>query len=101
MSRPHPLPPNPQVTRKVTSGDVSFDLPPSSSTEIKGVVYVPEALGRPGMPLVDPKRPTKVDKTAIDKQRQAVQKEKDPIAKQAQAAILATMLYRESKADKN
>lgn len=98
---PLPLPPNPQVTRKVTSGDVAFELPPSPSTEIKGVVYVPDALSRPGMPLVDPKRPTKIDKTAIDKQRNLVQSTKDPIAKQAQAAILATMLYRESKADKN
>ena len=90
--------PNPQVTRKVTSGDVAFELPP---IEIKGVVYSPEAIDRPGMPLVDPKKPTKVgDKTAVEKQRQLVQTTKDPIAKQAQAAILATMLYRESKADK-
>ena len=90
--------PNPQVTRKVTSGDVAFELP---AIEIKGVVYSPEAIERPGMPLVDPKKPTKVgDKTAVDKQRQLVQTTKDPVAKQAQAAILATMLYRESKADK-
>jgi hypothetical protein len=90
--------PNPQVTRKVTSGDVAFELPAS---EIKGVVYGPEAIERPGMPLVDPKKPTKVgDKNAIEKQRQLVQSTKDPVAKQAQAAILATMLYKESKSDK-
>jgi len=92
--------PNPQVTRKVTSGDVAFELPVSPATEIKGVLYEPGAIERPGMPLVDPKRPTKVDKTAIEKQRAQVQSNKDPIAKQAQAAILATMLYRESKAEK-
>jgi hypothetical protein len=90
--------PNPQVTRKVTSGDVAFELPAS---EIKGVVYGPDAIERPGMPLVDPKKPTKVgDKTAIERQRQTVATTKDPVAKQAQAAILATMLYRESKVDK-
>lgn len=96
--KPPPVPPNPQVTRKPTSGDVSFDLPTS---EIKGVVYEPSAIERPGMPLVDPKRATKIDKTAIDKQRAQVAATKDPVAKQAQAAILATMLYRESKIDKN
>ena len=90
--------PNPQVTRKVTSGDVTFELP---AIEIKGVVYGPDAIERPGMPLVDPKKPTKVgDKTAIEKQRQLVATTKDPVAKQAQAAILATMLYRDSKAEK-
>jgi tetratricopeptide (TPR) repeat protein len=90
--------PNPQVTRKVTSGDVAFELP---AIEIKGVVYGPEAIEHPGMPLVDPKKPTRVgDKTAIEKQRALVQSTKEPVAKQAQAAILATMLYRESKADK-
>jgi hypothetical protein len=90
--------PNPQVTRKVTSGDVAFELP---VIEIKGVVYSPDAIERPGMPLVDPKKPTKVgDKTAIEKQRQLVATTKDPVAKQAQAAILATMLYRDSKAEK-
>ncbi|HEY6176399.1 MAG TPA: AgmX/PglI C-terminal domain-containing protein [Kofleriaceae bacterium] len=90
--------PNPQVTRKVVSGDVAFELPP---VEVKGVLYEPTAIERPGMPLVEPKRPTKLDKTAIDKQRALVQSTKDPIAKQAQAAILATMLYKESKSDKD
>lgn len=90
--------PNPQVTRKVTSGDVAFELP---VIDIKGVVYGPDAIERPGMPLIDAKKPAKVgDKTAIERQRQLVQTTKDPVTKQAQAAILATMLYRESKADK-
>jgi tetratricopeptide (TPR) repeat protein len=84
--------PNPQVTRKVTSGDVAFELPP---VEIKGVVYEPTALGRPGMPLVEAKK-----KTTLEKQRAAVQGTKDPVQKQAQAAVLATMLYLDSKNNK-
>src|SRR5262249_10554438 len=81
--------PNPPVTRKVTSGDVALELP---ATEIKGVIYEPTALDRPGMPLIEAKR-----KTTKDKQRSLVQTTKDPVAKQAQAAILATMLYLETK----
>ena len=79
-------------SKKSVSGDVSFELPP---TEVKGVVYEPDALGRPGMPLIDAKRPT-----TIEKQRAQVQNTKEPIQKQALAAVLATMLYRESKTDK-
>ncbi|HEY0195186.1 MAG TPA: AgmX/PglI C-terminal domain-containing protein [Kofleriaceae bacterium] len=79
--------------KKMSSGDVAFDLP---VTEIKGTLYEPNALGRPGMPLVDAKRPV-----PLDKQRAAVQNTKDPVQKQAQAAILATMLYRDSKAAKD
>ena len=78
--------------KKMASGDVSFDLP---SVDIKGNLYEPDALGRPGMPLIDPKRPV-----PIDKQRALVQAAKDPVQKQAQAAVLATMLYRKSKEDK-
>ncbi|MEO6774672.1 MAG: AgmX/PglI C-terminal domain-containing protein [Kofleriaceae bacterium] len=70
-------------------GDVSFEVP---GIELKGVLFEPEALGRPGMPLVDAKR-----KTTLEKQRAIVTKTKDPVQRQAQAAILATMLYRKSK----
>lgn len=70
-------------------GDVSFEVPP---IEVKGVVFEPEALGSPGMPLVEAKK-----KTTVEKQRQAFEKAKDPVMKQAQAAILATMLYLQSK----
>ncbi len=76
----------------MASGDVSFELP---VTVIKGAVFEPEALGHPGMPLVDPKKPI-----PLDKQRALVVSAKDPVLKQAQAAILATMLYRQSKLDK-
>ncbi|HEX2690797.1 MAG TPA: AgmX/PglI C-terminal domain-containing protein [Kofleriaceae bacterium] len=84
------LPPPPP--KPMASSDVSFELP---VIEIKGVVFEPEAIGRPGMPLVDPKK-----KTTLDKQRALVQSTKDLVQKQAQAAVLATMLYRESKANK-
>jgi hypothetical protein len=70
-------------------GDVSFDVTPQ---EIKGIIFEPEALGRPGMPLVDAKKAT-----TIEKQRQVVASTKDPVQKEAQAAVLATMLYRKSK----
>ncbi|HEY5947243.1 MAG TPA: AgmX/PglI C-terminal domain-containing protein [Kofleriaceae bacterium] len=70
-------------------GDVSFEVPP---IEVKGLIFEPEALGRPGMPLVEAKK-----KTTIEKQRQVFEKTKDPVQKEAQAAILATMLYQKSK----
>ncbi len=79
--------------KRLTSGDVSFEI---DRQDLKGVVYEPDAaLGRPGMPLVEAKR-----QTTKDKQRALVQSTKDPVAKQAQAAIYATMLYKEAKADK-
>lgn len=70
-------------------GDVAFDLNP---IKIEGLVFEPEALGRPGMPLVESKK-----KTTVEKQRQVFEKTKDPVQKQAQAAVLATMLYQQAK----
>jgi hypothetical protein len=79
--------------KRVTSGDVQFEI---DRQDIKGVVYEPDpAFGRPGMPLVDSKQ-----KTTKEKQRALIQSTKDPVAKQAQAAILATLLYKEARADK-
>lgn len=79
--------------KRVTSGDVSFEV---DRQDIKGVVYEPDpGFGRPGMPLVEAKR-----KTTEDKQRNLIQSTKDPVAKQAQAAIYATMLYGDAKKDK-
>jgi hypothetical protein len=63
--------------------------------ELKGLTFEPEALGRPGMPLAESKK-----KTTLDKQRQAYDKAskgKDVVMRQAQAAILATMLYQDAK----
>jgi tetratricopeptide (TPR) repeat protein len=80
----------PPPPKKTVSGDVSFEIP---AIDLKGTVFEPKALGRPGMPLVEAKK-----KTTIEKQRALVQTTKDVVQKQAQAAILATMLYLESKA---
>src|SRR5688572_29488139 len=73
------------AAKPAAAGDVSFDGP---TIEIKGVVFEPLALGRPGMPLVDAKK-----KTTLDKQRTTSANTKDPVQKEAHAAILATLLY--------
>jgi hypothetical protein len=91
-----PATPGPAATapvKRITSGDVSFEL---DRRDIKGVVYEPDpALGRPGMPLVEAKH-----KIPKEKQRALIQSTKDPVLKQAQAAVYATMLYLEVKKDK-
>ncbi len=69
--------------------DVALDL---GSIDIKGAFFEPLALGRPGVPLVQAKQ-----KMSLDKHRQAMTKAKDPVVKQAEAAIIATMLYEQSK----
>jgi len=78
--------------KPAAAGDVSFDVP---AIEIKGVIFEPLALGRPGMPLVDAKK-----KTTIEKQRTTFANTKDPVQKEAHAAILATLLYQKAKEDK-
>ncbi|HEX7843991.1 MAG TPA: AgmX/PglI C-terminal domain-containing protein [Kofleriaceae bacterium] len=121
-NNPAPATPSPTApAKRPASSDVSFELP---AIDVKGVVYEPDAMGRPGMALVGGKdaasrelqrleeraetqtgaaRAALVEhiialrKTAIEKQRRLVQSTKDPVAKQAQAAILATLLYRQSK----
>lgn len=71
-------------------GDASIEVKPIA---IAGVLFEPGALGRPDMQLVDSKRPT-----TLDRQRKVFEGTKEPVQKQAQAAILATMLYRQWKA---
>ena len=78
--------------KPAAAGDVTFDVGP---VDIKGVVFEPDALDRPAMPLVEPKK-----KTTIEKQRQTFASQKDPVQKQAHGAILATLLYQKSKDDK-
>jgi tetratricopeptide (TPR) repeat protein len=91
--------------KRTASSDVSFEIP---VIEIKGIVLEPDALHHAGMPLVEPKKPIPDDKigspvwvAAVSKQRAVVQSTKDLVLKQAQAALLATMLYRESKTAKD
>lgn len=76
--------------KPAAAGDVSLDIPP---IEIKGVIFEPEALGRPGMPLYEPKN----RRLTIPQQKVIFGNTKDPIEKQAQAAVLATMIYQDSK----
>ncbi len=71
------------------AGDVSLDIGP---TDIKGVYFEPLALGKPGVPLVGAKK-----KMTIDQHRKEYAKAKDPVVKQAEAAIIATLLYEKSK----
>jgi len=71
--------------KPAAAGDVTFDVGP---IDVKGVVFEPEALGRPGMPLVEAKK-----KVTIEKQRTVFTSTKDPVQKEAQAAILATLLF--------
>jgi tetratricopeptide (TPR) repeat protein len=91
--------------KRTASGDVSFEIP---VIEIKGVVLEPDALHDAGTPRVDPKKPIPDDKigspvwvAAVAKQRALVQSTKDPVVKQAQVAVLATLFYRESRTTKD
>ncbi|HEV7555967.1 MAG TPA: hypothetical protein VGO00_10950, partial [Kofleriaceae bacterium] len=88
---------------KTTPGDVSFDVPP---IQIQGTIYQPDA--RPPMPLYDPKGKTDFTKADLKTLQDGVKKQqgvyqsanaKDLVLKQAQAAILATLLYRQAKVD--
>ena len=72
-----------------TGGDAMVDVGP---IDIKGLVFEPEAMGRPGMPLASAKK-----QLSIDNQRKVYQVQKDPTRKQAEAAILASILFTESK----
>jgi hypothetical protein len=74
-------------------GDAAFDLP---ATEIKGVVFEPEAMYVPAMMLYEPKK-----KTTLDKQRKTFADTKDAVQKEAQAAVLATLLYEQAKGEKD
>ncbi|HUS27737.1 MAG TPA: AgmX/PglI C-terminal domain-containing protein [Kofleriaceae bacterium] len=77
-------------------GDVSFEVP---TIQVNGVLFEPEALGSPGMPLAYPKK-----KTTTDKQRQTYDKAakgKDVVQRQAQAAVLATLIYDDAKKAKD
>ena len=78
--------------KPAAAGDVAFEVP---TIDIKGMVFDPEALERPGMMLSPPKK-----KTTIEKLRDIVAKTKDTETRQALAIGLATMLYEKSKDDK-
>lgn len=73
-----------------SAGDIAFDLP---KIEIKGVVFEPDALGRPGMPLAQ----SKSRNATIESVRKQYNDARDVVLKQAYATVIATMLYEESK----
>jgi len=72
------------------AGDVTLEIPPIA---IQGLVFEPEALGRPGMPIYMPKNP----KQTLTQQKIQYGKAPNATMKQVEAAVLATMLYNESK----
>ncbi|MBX3162211.1 MAG: AgmX/PglI C-terminal domain-containing protein [Deltaproteobacteria bacterium] len=73
------------------AGDVQLDL---DAQKIQGFLFEPEALGRPGMPVVPP---PKGPKLTLAQQKQKFQVQKNPLLKQVEAAIYASALYTESK----
>jgi hypothetical protein len=76
-------------SKPAQAGDVSIDVP---AFQIKGAVFEPQALGRPGIPTSPPKK-----KTTVEAQRKLVDKTKDPVLKQAYAAQLASLIYMDAK----
>ncbi|MEO8701176.1 MAG: AgmX/PglI C-terminal domain-containing protein [Kofleriaceae bacterium] len=82
------------ATKPNAAGDVSLELP---AIPIQGIIFEPEALGRPGMPMVASKNP----KDTIDIVKKRVASEKDPVLKQAYAAVVATMLFTRSKTEQD
>jgi hypothetical protein len=71
------------------AGDVAIDLP---NTDIKGIVFEPEALGRPGMPMMKAKKPV-----PLEAQRKKCQVVKDQLQKQAECGVLAYQIYEDAK----
>jgi tetratricopeptide (TPR) repeat protein len=78
------------ATKPNAAGDVTLEIP---AIPIQGMIFEPEALGRPGMPMVASKNP----KDTIDTVKKQIANQKDPVLKQAFAAVLATMLFNRSK----
>jgi hypothetical protein len=78
---------------KPTGTDLAIDL---DTVSIKGLVFTPEAMGRPPMLLVEEKK-----KQPLDKDRQDYAKAPDLEAKKVTGQVLATALYQESKKQKD
>ncbi len=72
-------------------GDLTAELP---KVELKGGTYKPEALGLPLMPFSEPKK-----KTTLEKARVELTKAKEQEEREARAQILATLLFRASRAE--
>jgi hypothetical protein len=76
---------------KPTDADLNAVFP---KVELKGVVFVPEALRLTEMPLVEGKK-----KLTIEKQRIAVAKAKEQEQREAMSQVLATQLFQASRAE--
>ncbi|MBA2540613.1 MAG: hypothetical protein H0V17_13325, partial [Deltaproteobacteria bacterium] len=76
--------------KPAAAGDVSLELP---VIKLDGLVFEPEALGRPGMPLYQPKNA----RLTTAQQKVIFGKANNALEKQAQGAVLATMIYLDSK----
>jgi hypothetical protein len=78
-----------------TAATGGADASVEASIAITGERYLPDALGRPGMPLVEGKK-----KLDVAKQRAAIEKTKDPEDREVLSQVLATTLYQAAKAEK-
>lgn len=85
-----PGPTTGSAAKPAAAGDVSLEIP---AVEIKGLIFEPEALGRPGMPLYEPKN----RRLTIAQQKKIFGAARSAVEKQAQAAVLATMIYLDAK----
>jgi hypothetical protein len=79
--------------KQPTTTDLTIELDPVS---IRGLVFTPEALGRPPMLLVEEKK-----KQGLDKDRQDYAKAKDLEERKVTGQVLATALYQEAKKQKD
>lgn len=85
----------PQPPKPAAAGDVSIEL---DKIALNGAVFGPSPRLKPVTPKVEPN--ARGRKPTLAQQRSIFANVRDPVLKQAQAAILATMLYNESRTDK-
>ena len=83
---------NTKPGQPAAAGDVVIEL---DKISITGTVYELSPRIRPATPIVDPN--PRQRKPTLAQQRSIFSNARDPVLKQAQAAILATMLFKESK----
>jgi hypothetical protein len=79
--------------KKPAGTDLTIDLDP---IPLRGLVFTPEAMGRPPMLLVEEKK-----RQPLEKDRQDYAKAADVEAKKVSGQVLATALYEESKKQKD
>jgi tetratricopeptide (TPR) repeat protein len=77
------------ASKPAAAGDVSLEL---AAIKIEGLIFEPEALGRPGMPATRPR-----GNITIAKQQALYNNAKNPVDKQAYGVQLVTLMYDEAK----